>query len=165
MALPRPSMQSEALNADSRDLLVALVKHEVEFLIVGAWALAAHGYPRATVDFDVLVRPSHTNAARVVAALREFGAPLAAHGVEEDDFTRPGNIYQIGQPPRRIDILTAISGVTFQEAWTTRHLQQLGGLSVAFLGLEALIRNKRAAGRPKDLADVARLVARPPNPE
>ncbi len=146
-----------ALNADYRELLLALCAHQVEFLVVGAYALAVHGHARATADFDVFVRASSGNADRVVAALQTFGAPLAAHGVSAADFARAGMIYQIGLPPRRIDIITAISGVTFDEAWSTRATIAFGSHEVSFLGREALIRNKRAAARPKDLADVAAL--------
>ena len=147
------------LNRDFLDLLRALVEAEVEFVVVGAHAMAYHGVPRATGDLDVLVRPSTENAARVVAALETFGAPLAAHGVEQGDFERPRNVYQIGLPPRRIDVMTSITGVDFEEAWETRETLAIGGVVVPFLGREALIHNKRASGRDKDLVDL-RLLSR-----
>jgi hypothetical protein len=150
------------LNDDFGDLLRGLREAEVEFVIVGAHALAAHGLPRATGDLDVLVRPEPENAGRVYRALLAFGAPLAAHGVTEADFCTPGTVYQIGLPPRRIDILTEISGVSFAEAWASRlELQILGG-PLPFLGRNALIANKRAAGRPKDLVDAATLEGKEP---
>jgi hypothetical protein len=152
------------LNDDFRDLLHCLREANAEFVIVGAHALAAHGLPRATGDLDVLVRPDAANAVRVYGALAQFGAPLAAHGVTEADFATPDTVYQIGLPPRRIDILTQISGVTFDDAWTTRLEVHVLGAPLAFLGRDALIANKRAAGRPKDLADLAALESSIPDP-
>ncbi|KAB2896122.1 MAG: hypothetical protein F9K40_15090 [Kofleriaceae bacterium] len=140
-------------------MLQCLREASAQFLIVGAHALAAHGLPRATGDLDVLVRPDAANASRVFRALAAFGAPLEAHGVSASDFTTPGTIYQIGLPPRRIDILTEISGVSFDDAWSSRIELPVLGEPLAFLGREALIANKRAAGRPKDLADVLALEA------
>jgi hypothetical protein len=145
------------LNADFRDLLVCLGREGAEYVLVGAYALAFHGVPRATGDIDVLVRPTVENAARVWRALVAFGAPLAAAGVQPEDFATPGLVYQIGLPPRRIDVLTEISGVSFDEAWGTRGVAELDGLPVPFLGRATLIANKRATGRLKDLADVERL--------
>lgn len=150
-------MSPPELNDDFRDLLQCLRDAKAEFVIVGAHALAAHGLPRATGDLDILVNPSAENAARVFGALAAFGAPLSAHGVSPTDFCTPDTVYQIGLPPRRIDILTEISGVTFEQAWKTRLEVELLGASLAFLGRDALLANKRAAGRPKDLADVAAL--------
>jgi hypothetical protein len=103
------------------------------------------------------VRPSSDNAARVYAALVDFGAPVASHGLAAIDFAQPDLVYQLGLPPRRIDILTAISGVTFDEAWATRLELDVGGVRASFLGRDALIRNKRATARAKDLADLALL--------
>ncbi|MGE3966472.1 MAG: hypothetical protein AB7I09_20420 [Planctomycetota bacterium] len=150
-------MQPDSLNSDFRDMLLALADERADFVVVGAWALAYHGHVRATLDFDVLVRPTAENAKRVMAALFRFGAPVQQHGLTEKDLATPGTVYQIGLPPRRIDILTQITGVTFEEAWNTREIQQLESRDVAFLARDQLIKNKRAAGRPKDLADVAEL--------
>lgn len=141
------------LNEDFLDMLQALTDAQVDFVIVGAHAMAAHGLPRATGDIDILVRPDAHNAARVLLALRAFGAPLDSHGITQADFERRGTVYQIGLPPRRIDLLTEISGVTFEEAWQTRTLTRLAGRPIAVLGRDALLRNKRAAGRDKDLVD------------
>lgn len=142
------------LNPDFLDLLEAFSAAKVEFIVVGAHALAANGVVRSTGDLDVWVRPSAANAAKVVQALLVFGAPLAQHGVTEADFARAGTVYQMGLPPRRIDVLTQITGVGFDEAWPGRTSMPLRGSPVAFLGREALLRNKRAAARPKDLLDV-----------
>ncbi len=149
-------MQTE-VNADFEDLLEAFTQAGAEFVIVGAYALAAHGVPRATGDIDIFIRPTPANAARVVAALHAFGAPLDAHGVTEDDFQLPGSIYQIGLPPRRIDILTELSGVSFDEATEDVLEGTLGAIAVRFIGRGAFVRNKRASGRLKDLADIEAL--------
>ena len=150
-------MTLEGLNEDFRDLLRELTDCSVEFVIVGAYALAFHGAPRASGDIDIFVRAEQTNAEKVWRALAAFGAPLQATSVVPEDFARPGTVYQIGLPPRRIDILTEISGVPFAEAWASRVPAQVDGRTVQFIGKDALLRNKQAAGRPKDLADVARL--------
>lgn len=147
------------MNEDYQDMLALLEEHGVAFVVVGAHALAVHGASRATGDIDILVRPDPENAARVCAALRAFGAPLAAHGVKPEDFGRPGTIYQLGLPPRRIDVITHIDGVSFDEAWAGRQVRRVDGLDVPFLGRDELVRNKRASGRPKDLADLALLDA------
>ena len=145
------------LNEDFRDLLLEFADGKVEFIIVGAFAVAYHGVPRATGDMDVFVKPSPENAKRVFDALVRFGAPLASAGVKPEDFETPGIVYQIGQPPRRIDVLTEISGVSFDEAWATRQSVHFEGRVVHFIGRDELLRNKKAAGRPKDLADLFRL--------
>jgi hypothetical protein len=146
-------------NADFLDLVDALESEKVEYLIVGAFALAAHGFPRATGDIDFFVRPSSENARRVVRALEKFGAPLSASQVTAADFEKAGSVYQIGVVPRRIDVLTEISGVSFDEAQATRLIHDVDGRALKFLGREMLIRNKRATGRAKDLLDAETLAA------
>jgi hypothetical protein len=148
---------TSGFNADFLDILRALLDSEVEFIVVGAHALAVHGVPRATGDLDILVRPSADNARRVVAALRDFGAPLEAHGVTQADFEAPGRVYQLGQPPRRIDLLTAITGVEFDDAWSSRVGVEVAEMEIPFLGLEALRLNKSATGRDRDLLDLRLL--------
>jgi hypothetical protein len=155
-------MTLEGLNEDFRDLLALLADAGVEFVIVGAYALAFHGAPRASGDIDLFVRPDPDNAARVFGALSRFGAPLESAGVTAADFAQPGVVYQIGLPPRRIDIMTQISGVSFDEAWRSRVQAEVEGRPVAFIGRAALLQNKAATGRPKDAADVSRLRRRPP---
>jgi hypothetical protein len=150
-------MTLEGLNEDFRDLLVLLVDAGVEFVIVGAYALAFHGAPRASGDIDLFVRPSRANASRGFSALARFGAPLEAAGLTAADFARPGTVYQIGLPPRRVDVLTEISGLTFDEAWASRVTAEVAGRTVSFIGRAALLRNKQATGRVKDAADAARL--------
>lgn len=143
------------LNKNFKDMLSALSAAGVEFLVVGAHAMAAHGIPRATGDIDLWVRPTKENAERVWLALERFGAPRSS--LSQDDFITPDTVYQIGVPPERIDILTSIDGVLFDEAWQSRIQLIVEGITVAYLGREQLLKNKRACGRPKDLADVAWL--------
>jgi hypothetical protein len=144
------------MNPDFLDLLRAFSAADVRFLVVGAYALGVHGRPRATKDFDVWVEASAENAPKVVRALRAFGAPLM--GLTEDDLRTPGIGLQIGLEPGRIDVLTAISGVTFEEAWPGRIEAEFGdGVRCGVIGVEHLLKNKRAAGRPQDLADVDAL--------
>ena len=143
------------LNPDFRDMLSALCEEGAEFLLVGAYALAAHGLPRATGDMDIWIRRSEENAARVWRALQRFGAPLA--GLTRDDLKTPDIVFQIGVAPRRIDILTSIDGVQFDEAWPNREAIVVEGLTIGVIGRSHLIRNKKAVGRPQDLADVAWL--------
>ncbi len=140
------------LERDYKDMLCALNERDVEYLIVGAHALAAHGVPRATRDLDIWVRPTRENAERVLEALRDFKAPLFDLTLE--DMSAPGIVFQIGVAPVRIDILTSISGVEFDEAWASRQTATVGDLSFAVIGRDLLIANKLAAGRPKDLLDV-----------
>lgn len=147
----------DSLNEDFRDLIRTFVAEEVEFVVVGAYALALHGLPRATGDIDVLVRPSFDNASRVIRALIRFGAPVEAAGLTEADLAQPGIVYQIGLPPRRVDVLTEITGVDFDEAWASRVVARFDEGPVFFLGRDALIKNKRATGRTKDLADAESL--------
>lgn len=150
-------MNVPTLHPDFADLLSCFVAEDVRFLVVGAFAVAAHGVVRATGDLDVWVRPDPENAGRVWRALQRFGAPLRRHGLGPEDFATPGAVYQMGLPPVRIDVLTRVDGVGFDEAWADRLVGQVGGLTLAFLGRRTLVRNKRAAGRPKDLQDVLLL--------
>lgn len=148
---------SDSASDDFVDVVSCLRIEGCEFLIVGAHALAAHGAPRATGDLDIFVRPTAENAERVFRALVRFGAPVAAHGVRAEDFAAPGSVYQIGLPPFRIDILTELSGVSFDEASKDAISGRLGPEVVSCIGLVAMIRNKRATGRTKDLADAEAL--------
>lgn len=143
------------MNRDFRDLLSAFNDQGVEFLVVGAHALAVHGHVRATKALDVWVRPEASNATRVLRALDAFGAPL--QDLTKADLTKAGLIFQIGLPPVRIDVVTEIDGVVFGEAWSERVTARLGELEVPVLSRKHLIQNKRAAGRLQDLADLERL--------
>ena len=127
------------MNPDFLDLLAALVRAEARFLIVGAHAMAAHGVPRATGDLDVWVLPEPENAERVWAALTAFGAPLREFDLSPADLSAPGVVFQMGEPPRRIDLLTSITGIDFHDAWATRSVHRVGDLDVPFLGRAALL--------------------------
>jgi hypothetical protein len=150
-------LENPGLNRDFLEMLVALQAEEAVFMIVGAHAMAAHGVPRSTGDLDLWIRPDPENAQRVYRALENFGAPLEAMDVQLEDLAKPGTVYQIGLPPRRIDLLTEIDGVDFDEAWQAKVLSQVSGLEIPFLGWAALLRNKRESGRPKDLSDLKML--------
>lgn len=143
------------LNPDFRDMLSALCAEDVEFLVVGAYAMAAHGFPRATGDIDIWIRCSEENAARVWRALDHFKAPL--RDLKMDDLKTPGMVFQIGVVPCRIDILTSVDGVEFDEAWPDRLAVEVEGLKIPIIGRFHLLQNKKASGRPRDLADVAWL--------
>jgi hypothetical protein len=143
------------VNPDFLDLLRELGAADARFLVVGGYAVSFHARPRATGDLDLWVEPAAGNAPRVLAALRAFGAPL--EHLSEADLTAADTVYQMGLPPRRIDLLTSLTGVSFGEAWAGRVLLELEGVRIPFIGKDALIRNKRALGRPRDLADLEAL--------
>lgn len=147
------------LNPDFKDMLSCLNGEQVECIIVGAYALAAHGYVRATGDIDIWVRNSADNAANIIRALRTFGAPTA--NLSEDDFLLPDLILQIGVAPCRIDIITGIDGVTFDEAWQTKLPVTVDGVDLYVLSKSDLLKNKTAAGRDKDQGDIAWLKKNP----
>ncbi|MCZ6623895.1 MAG: hypothetical protein O7B35_06640 [Deltaproteobacteria bacterium] len=143
------------LNPDYRDILSIFNEGGVDYLVVGAYALAAHGVLRATGDIDIWIRCEAGNARRVWRALVKFGAPLSE--LKETDLTSPGLVFQIGVAPSRIDILTSIDGVQFTEAWKARLELGIEGIRVHLIGRSHLIANKKTVGRPQDLVDVARL--------
>ena len=145
------------LPQDFADLLVELCDAEVEFLLVGGWAVILHGHVRATDDMDILVRPSTRNSERVFAALEAFGAPLRAHGVTPGHFAREGEAYRFGIAPLKIEVLTKISGVSFDDASQGSMTFELDGHRIPYIGKSALIANKKSAARYKDLADVEEL--------
>lgn len=149
------------MNRDFRDLLAEFNVQCVEFLVVGAHALAAHGHVRATKDLDLWVRPDPDNAKRVLEALKKFGTPL--HDLSETDLVNPGTVFQIGIPPLRIDVITSIDGVEFEEAWSGRMQSRFADQLVAVLSRQHLIRNKRASGRTQDLADIEWLEGKGPS--
>ena len=145
------------LQSDLREFIALLNSHAVEYVVVGGHAVAFHGHPRFTGDIDFLIRPTDENAKRVLAAVGDFGFGSLQLTIE--DFTTQERIVQLGLPPNRIDILTSISGVEFEDAWASRVPATLDEEPVHFLGFEQLIRNKKASGRDKDGADVAKLLA------
>jgi hypothetical protein len=143
------------LTKDSREFIECLHSNRVEFLIVGALAVSWHGFPRYSGDIDFFVRPGSDNALRLMAALYQFG--FGGLGINLDDLSVENRVIQLGVEPNRIDLMTSISGVSFEEAWRSRVAATLDGIEVDFIGREALIRNKRASGRSKDLIDVTEL--------
>lgn len=140
---------------DFKELLLAFNAHDVEYLVVGAHALAAHGHVRATKDLDIWVRPDQSNAQRVIQALLDFGAPLS--DLTADDLTNKETVFQIGLPPLRIDVITAIDGVEFAEAWPDRLEMSFAGVPAFVISRHHLIKNKKTAARLQDLADVQTL--------
>ncbi|MFO1029642.1 MAG: nucleotidyltransferase [Planctomycetota bacterium] len=144
-------------NRDFKDLLAALCAHDVRFLIVGGYAVTFHARPRFTKDLDIWIDPTADNGEKVFSALASFGAPLQSHGVTPRDFAVPGTIYQMGLPPSRVDILTAVDGLQFQPCWERRVGAHYGGVAVAYLSRDDLITNKKKVARPQDLEDVRAL--------
>ncbi len=148
------------LSRDLREFVALLNSHQVEFLVVGAYAVAFHGYPRYTGDLDILVRPNAENAHRVQDVLVEFG--FGGLGIRVEDLAAPGKVVQLGVSPNRIDVITSITGVTFEQAWDSREQSELDGVAVFFIGRTPLLHNKESTGRAKDLGDAAELRRRNP---
>jgi hypothetical protein len=143
------------MNQDFLDLLSAFNAAEVRYLVVGAYAVGVHGHPRATKDLDVWVEASAGNARKIMTALEAFGAPL--DNLDSSDFEKPGTGFMMGNPPRRIDILTEISGVRFGDAFPGAIQSNFDGVPTRVIGFDDLVANKRAAARPQDVADVQAL--------
>ena len=137
---------------DFRELLALFSAHHVEYLIVGGYALAFHGAPRFTGDLDIFVKPDAANAQRILTALEAFG--FASVGLTPSDFVRPEQVVQLGVPPVRIDLITSISGVAWDEAWAGRIAGRYVDIPVSYIGRDQFIANKRATGRTKDVADL-----------
>jgi hypothetical protein len=145
------------LDKDFNEFVELFLEHNVRFLIVGGYALAAHGLPRATGDLDAWVWINPENAQNIMRALNAFGFQNLS--LTESDFSKEDSIIQLGYPPFRIDILTSIDGVAFDQAWEKKVVVELNGMNVPFIGRDDLITNKKAAGRPQDIADVSRLTS------
>jgi hypothetical protein len=145
------------LQSDLREFIALLNSHKVEFVVVGGHAVAFHGHPRYTGDIDFFVRTTPVNVERVLRVLDDFG--FGNLGITTQDLLQPGQVVQLGRPPNRIDILTSISGVDFEEAWQSRVPTVLDDQPVGFLGFAELLRNKQASGRKKDLGDAEKLLA------
>jgi hypothetical protein len=143
------------IQQDFKELLELFNKHKVEYVVVGGYALAFHGAPRYTGDMDILVNPDVINAGRIIAALEDFG--FGSVGLTATDFERPDQIIQLGVPPVRVDIITSITGVSCEDAFSTRVKGKYGDTPVYFIGREQFLLNKRALGRKKDLADLEAL--------
>jgi len=143
------------LNQDYKEMLSLLLKNEVAFLLVGAYAMAAHGFPRATADMDIFVRADSQNAQKLYKAFAEFGAPK--DHISVDDLEKPGLMFQFGVAPRRIDVINKIDGVTFDEAEKDKIIVDFDGLNVPIISKQKLIINKRSTGREKDRVDAETL--------
>ncbi len=143
------------LHQDIREFIELCLSRKVEFLLVGGYALAFHGSPRFTEDIDLMVLVSPENADKLHGVLADFG--FGAAGITRDDFLETDQVIQLGRAPNRIDLLTGITGVSWQEAWESRTQVNLDGIEIQVIGKSELIRNKQATGRPQDLADLARL--------
>lgn len=143
------------LSKGFKEFVESLNAHRVDYLIVGGYALAAHGHPRQTGDLDVWIRNSGENAERLLCALDQFG--FGGLGLAATDFTANDQVVQLGYPPFRIELLSSIDGVDFDSAWPEREVVNWNGLAIQFIGLDALKTNKRTSGRPQDLADLAAL--------
>jgi hypothetical protein len=143
------------LQQDFRELLALFNDHRVSYVIVGGYALAFHGAPRFTGDLDIFVKPDPENAARIVAALNAFG--FASLGLTEADFEIPDQVIQLGVAPVRVDLITSITGLSWDEVFESQVSSNYGDVPVNYIGREALISNKRAVGRAKDLADLEAL--------
>ena len=143
------------IQPDFKDLLALFNAHTVEYIIVGGYALAFHGAPRYTGDIDIYVKPDEKNAAGIMSALEEFG--FGSVGLSAEDFGKPGQVIQLGVPPVRVDIITSIAGVSWDEAFSDRVSGKYGDIQVHYIGREQFIINKKAVGRKRDLADLEAL--------
>jgi predicted nucleotidyltransferase len=143
------------LSNDLREFIHLLNTKNVEYVIVGAWALAFHGRPRYTGDLDIFVARHQTNADKLMEVIEAFG--FGRTGIEREDFLHEDYVIQLGQEPNRIDLLTGISGVTFEEAWNSREKGSISDVDLFFISRDLLIKNKRAASRDKDLGDIKLL--------
>lgn len=147
-----------ALSEDLSEFVESFLLEEVEFIVVGAFAMAFHQLPRQTGDIDLFVNSSGENPDRICRAIERFG--FGSLGLSPDDFRIEDQIIQLGRPPNRVDVLTGISGVTFDEAWASRIMGPLNGVTVPYLSLDLLVQNKKASGRDKDILDVKMLEKR-----
>ena len=143
------------LNRDFREFIESLNKNKVKYLVVGGYAVAFHGHPRYTKDIDIWIQSDEENARNLVNAIHDFG--FASLGLQPEDFLTPGYVIQLGYPPNRIDLLTGIAGVSFEESYLSKEQTIIDGMTVNFIDLENLRKNKKATGRHQDLADLENL--------
>jgi predicted nucleotidyltransferase len=140
---------------DFKEFVELLIKHKAEYLIVGGYAVSVHGHPRYTGDLDIWLNPTPQNANLILQSVNEFG--FSSYGLTQSDFTKPGNIVQLGYPPLRIDLLTEIDGVKFEECFVNRKEVTIDRLKVNFIGYSDLLKNKRESGRARDIDDIDNL--------
>lgn len=143
------------IEKDFEEFFACLNKHKVRYCIIGAFALAYHARPRYTKDIDAIIEPSRDNAVKILQALADFGFPITE--LTEEDFSQPDQILQLGHEPVRIDLVTSISGCSFDDVWKNKVNGHYGSVPVSYIGREELIRNKTASARPQDLVDVGTL--------
>jgi hypothetical protein len=140
---------------DFKEFVKLLIENQVEYLIVGGYAVGIHGHPRYTGDLDIWLNPTHKNADLILECVNTFG--FSSYGLSKNDFTKEGNIIQLGYPPLRIDLLTQIDGVTFETCFRNRKIVEIDELSVNFIGYQDLLKNKKSSGRLRDLDDLENL--------
>ena len=140
---------------DFREFIELLVKNKAEYLVVGGYAVGIHGHPRYTGDLDIWLNATPLNAERILQSVNEFG--FSSFKLTQEDFTKPGNVIQLGYPPLRIDLLTEIDGVSFEECFRNRKEVSIDNLTVNFIGYEDLLKNKKESGRPRDIDDIDHL--------
>ena|SRR5215204_4094678 len=140
---------------DFREFIELLIKNKAEYLIVGGYAVGIHGHPRYTGDLDIWLNPTSENAEKILSSVNEFG--FASFKLSKEDFTKPGNVIQLGYPPLRIDLLTEIDGVTFTECFENRKEVIIESIKVNFIGYSDLLKNKKESGRPRDIDDIDHL--------
>lgn len=143
------------LNKDYKEFLELLNEKRVEYLVIGGYALGLHGFPRYTGDIDVWIKVGEANAEKIVAAIEKFG--FSSLELKKENFLEKDIIIQLGYPPVRIDIITSIDGVEFDEAYSNRQTFNADGVDIFFIGIRDLIKNKRSSGRPQDIADLEKL--------
>ena len=140
---------------DFREFIELLIKNKAEYLIVGGYAVGIHGHPRYTGDLDIWLNPTPQNAEKILKSVNEFG--FSSFKLTKEDFTKPGNVIQLGYPPLRIDLLTEIDGVTFDECFKNRKEVIMGDIKMNFIGYNDLLKNKKESGRPRDIDDIDNL--------
>jgi len=140
---------------DFREFIELLIKNKAEYLVVGGYAVGIHGHPRYTGDLDIWLNATPVNAERILQSVNEFG--FSSFKLTQEDFTKPGNVIQLGYPPLRIDLLTEIDGVSFEECFRNRKEVSIDNLTVNFIGYEDLLKNKKESGRPRDIDDIDHL--------
>jgi len=140
---------------DFREFVELLIKHNAEYLVVGGYAVGIHGYPRYTGDLDIWLNPTEENAKKILQAVNEFG--FSSYKISIRDFTKEGNVIQLGYPPLRIDLLNSIDGVAFRECYANKKVFEVDGFKIDFISYQDLLKNKRASNRPQDIADLDNL--------
>ncbi len=143
------------INSDFREFIGLLNKNDVKYLVVGGYALAFHGYPRYTKDIDFWIWIEKENAEKIMRTLQSFG--FSSLDLKEEDFLSPGHVVQLGRPPRRIDLLTSVTGLDFEDCYPSRVHASIQGLDIEFLDLESFKKNRKAVGRYQDLADLENI--------